>query len=59
MLAEAQMLRQHKGRLEARMGLLEEHNRQLEVQLSRLKKLLDHQKNDGSEDSLTGECRGV
>ena len=55
MLAEAQMLRQHKGRLEARMGLLEEHNRQLEVQLSRLKKLLDHQKNDGSEDSLTGE----
>lgn len=41
MLAEARMLRQHKSRLEARMKILEEHNRQLESQLSRLRQLLD------------------
>ena len=41
MLAEAKLLRQHKGRLEARMGILEEHNRQLEAQLHRLRQLLD------------------
>ncbi|XP_064105399.1 dystrophin-like isoform X14 [Macrobrachium nipponense] len=40
MLAEAKLLRQHKGRLEARMGILEEHNRQLEAQLHRLRQLL-------------------
>jgi hypothetical protein len=32
MLAEARLLRQHKTRLEARMKILEEHNRQLETQ---------------------------
>lgn len=41
MLAEAKLLRQHKGRLEARMQILEDHNRQLEEQLHRLRQLLD------------------
>lgn len=41
MIAEAKLLRQHKGRLEARMQLLEDHNRQLEAQLQRLRQLLD------------------
>ncbi|KAG8192219.1 hypothetical protein JTE90_014082 [Oedothorax gibbosus] len=41
MLAEAKLLRQHKGRLEARMQILEDHNRQLEAQLHRLRELLD------------------
>jgi len=41
MLAEAKLLRQHKGRLESRMHVLEEHNQQLEWQLSRLHQLLD------------------
>jgi len=40
-LAEAKLLRQHKGRLESRMHVLEEHNQQLEWQLSRLRQLLD------------------
>jgi len=41
MLAEAKLLRQHKGRLESRMHVLEEHNQQLEWQLSRLRQLLN------------------
>lgn len=41
MMAEARLLRQHKGRLEARMQILEDHNRQLEAQLQRLRQLLD------------------
>lgn len=41
MAAEARLLRQHKGRLEARMQILEDHNRQLEAQLQRLRQLLD------------------
>ncbi|XP_014678692.1 PREDICTED: dystrophin, isoform E-like, partial [Priapulus caudatus] len=40
MVAEARLLRQHKGRLEARMQILEDHNRQLEAQLHRLRQLL-------------------
>ncbi|XP_053597350.1 dystrophin isoform X4 [Microplitis demolitor] len=40
MIAEAKLLRQHKGRLETRMRILEDHNRQLEAQLQRLKQLL-------------------
>lgn len=40
MLAEAKLLREHKGRLEARMAILEDHNRQLEAQLQRLRQLL-------------------
>ncbi|XP_037038480.1 dystrophin, isoforms A/C/F/G/H isoform X6 [Bradysia coprophila] len=41
MMTEAKLLRQHKGRLEARMQILEDHNRQLEAQLTRLRQLLD------------------
>ncbi|XP_017782927.1 PREDICTED: dystrophin [Nicrophorus vespilloides] len=40
-VAEARLLRQHKGRLEARMQILEDHNRQLEAQLQRLRQLLE------------------
>lgn len=40
LLAEAKLLRQHKGRLEARMQILEDHNSQLESQLYRLRQLL-------------------
>ncbi|XP_076466610.1 dystrophin-like isoform X3 [Babylonia areolata] len=48
MLAEAKLLRQHKGRLEARMRILEDHNHQLEAQLSRLRQLLDQPQADRS-----------
>lgn len=41
MMAEAKLLRQHKGRLEARMQILEDHNKQLEAQLTRLRQLLE------------------
>lgn len=41
MIAEAKLLRQHKGRLESRMRILEDHNKQLEAQLQRLRHLLD------------------
>uniref|UniRef100_A0ABM0M5R4 Dystrophin-like n=1 Tax=Saccoglossus kowalevskii TaxID=10224 RepID=A0ABM0M5R4_SACKO len=41
LIAEAKLLRQHKGRLEARMQILEDHNRQLEAQLQRLRQLLE------------------
>ncbi|KAG2468215.1 UTRO protein, partial [Polypterus senegalus] len=41
LLAEAKLLRQHKGRLEARMQILEDHNKQLESQLKRLRQLLE------------------
>ena len=40
-LAEAALLRQHRNRLEGRMVILEEHNRQLENQLSKLKTILE------------------
>jgi len=43
MVAEAKLLRQHKGRLEARMQILEDHNRQLDAQLQRLRRLLADQ----------------
>jgi len=43
MIAEARLLRQHKGRLEARMQILEDHNRQLDSQLRRLRQLLAEQ----------------
>jgi len=41
MIQEAKLLRHHKGRLEARMQILEDHNRQLEAQLMRLRQLLE------------------
>ena len=47
MLNEARLLRQHKGRLETRMQVLEEHNRQLEHQLSKLRRLLDEVGGEG------------
>ncbi|KAK0097092.1 hypothetical protein PV326_003328 [Microctonus aethiopoides] len=52
MIAEARLLRQHKGRLEARMQILEDHNRQLEAQLQRLRQLLDEP--NASSPSKTG-----
>uniref|UniRef100_A0A1B6DMZ9 Dystrophin n=1 Tax=Clastoptera arizonana TaxID=38151 RepID=A0A1B6DMZ9_9HEMI len=48
MAAEARLLRQHKGRLEARMQILEDHNRQLEAQLQRLRQLLNEPNTTGS-----------
>uniref|UniRef100_A0A4W3GWI8 Dystrophin n=1 Tax=Callorhinchus milii TaxID=7868 RepID=A0A4W3GWI8_CALMI len=44
LIAEAKLLRQHKGRLEARMQILEDHNKQLESQLHRLRQLLEQPK---------------
>ncbi len=41
MLSEARMLRQHEDRLEARMKILENHNRLLDAQLKQLKSLLN------------------
>ncbi|KAF4078503.1 hypothetical protein AMELA_G00199850 [Ameiurus melas] len=64
LLAEAKFLRQHKGRLEARMQILEDHNKQLESQLYRLRQLLhqpelDSAVNGGSSSgSLSQEARG-
>ncbi|XP_054616989.1 utrophin isoform X8 [Dunckerocampus dactyliophorus] len=46
LLAEAKLLRQHKGRLEARMHILEDHNKQLESQLHRLRQLLHQPEGD-------------
>jgi hypothetical protein len=40
MLREAKQLRHHKTKLEQRMKILEEHNKQLEKQLRRSKQLL-------------------
>ena len=40
LLAEARVLRQHKTRLETRMQILEDHNKQLDSQLRRLRELL-------------------
>ncbi|KAI1902668.1 hypothetical protein AGOR_G00018350 [Albula goreensis] len=40
LLAEARMLRQHKTRIETRMKIVEDHNKQLESQLIRLRELL-------------------
>ncbi|XP_069060859.1 dystrophin isoform X7 [Pleurodeles waltl] len=46
LIAEAKLLRQHKGRLEARMQILEDHNKQLESQLHRLRQLLEQPQGD-------------
>ncbi|KAL5273223.1 hypothetical protein ACFFRR_000158 [Megaselia abdita] len=58
MMAEAKLLRQHKGRLEARMQILEDHNRQLEAQLQRLRQLLD-EPNNGPGKPSTLQTRSV
>ncbi|KAG1936103.1 utrophin [Pimephales promelas] len=51
LLAEAKLLRQHKGRLEARMQILEDHNKQLESQLYRLRQLLHQPELNGTSSS--------
>uniref|UniRef100_A0A3B3R0P7 Dystrophin n=1 Tax=Paramormyrops kingsleyae TaxID=1676925 RepID=A0A3B3R0P7_9TELE len=48
LIAEAKLLRQHKGRLEARMQILEDHNKQLESQLQRLRQLLEQVRPPGA-----------
>uniref|UniRef100_A0A8B9PIA9 Utrophin n=1 Tax=Apteryx owenii TaxID=8824 RepID=A0A8B9PIA9_APTOW len=48
LIAEAKLLRQHKGRLEARMQILEDHNKQLESQLHRLRQLLEQPESDST-----------
>ncbi|XP_033999363.1 dystrophin isoform X2 [Trematomus bernacchii] len=61
LLAEAKLLRQHKGRLEARMHILEEHNKQLESQLQRLRQLLHQPEMDlrvNGVSSPTGQEQG-
>ncbi|XP_076840282.1 LOW QUALITY PROTEIN: utrophin [Brachyhypopomus gauderio] len=52
LLAEAKVLRQHKGRLEARMKILEDHNKQLESQLYRLRQLLHQPELDSTVNGL-------
>jgi hypothetical protein len=41
-MEEARLLRQHEGRLEARMKILENHNRLLDTQLKHLRFLLNN-----------------
>ena len=45
---EARALRLHKQRLEHRSRILEQQNEQLEMQLQRLKKMIDQQKGNSS-----------
>ena len=45
---EARALRLHKQRLEHRSRILEQQNEQLELQLQRLKKMIDQQKENSS-----------
>jgi chaperonin cofactor prefoldin len=58
-LAEARLLRQHKTRLESRMQILEDHNRQLEAQLQRLRKLLDEPKTNSPSKTGTLQSKSV
>ncbi|XP_019379492.1 PREDICTED: dystrophin isoform X1 [Gavialis gangeticus] len=53
LIAEAKLLRQHKGRLEARMQILEDHNKQLESQLHRLRQLLEQPQADAKVNGAT------
>uniref|UniRef100_A0A8C3CNL3 Dystrophin n=1 Tax=Cairina moschata TaxID=8855 RepID=A0A8C3CNL3_CAIMO len=53
LIAEAKLLRQHKGRLEARMQILEDHNKQLESQLHRLRQLLEQPQADAKVNGVT------
>uniref|UniRef100_A0A669F4B3 Dystrophin related protein 2 n=1 Tax=Oreochromis niloticus TaxID=8128 RepID=A0A669F4B3_ORENI len=52
LLAEARVLRQHKTRLETRMQILEDHNKQLESQLRRLRELLLQVSDDWAKNPL-------
>lgn len=56
MIAEAKLLRQHKGRLESRMRILEDHNKQLEAQLQRLRHLLDQVRTNEDLAFSSGYC---
>ena len=56
-VAEARLLRQHKGRLEARMRVLEEHNEQLDSQLKRLRQLLHDSEQVGRARYFSGSCK--
>lgn len=56
LIAEAKLLRQHKGRLEARMQILEDHNKQLESQLHRLRQLLEQVINTVSLNTPNTNC---
>lgn len=58
-LAEARLLRQHKTRLESRMQILEDHNRQLEAQLQRLRQLLDEPKPSSPSKTGTLQSKSV
>ncbi|KAM9032123.1 dystrophin isoform 5-T5 [Sarcophilus harrisii] len=53
LIAEAKLLRQHKGRLEARMQILEDHNKQLESQLHRLRQLLEQPQTEAKVNGTT------
>ncbi|KAL2094190.1 hypothetical protein ACEWY4_008909 [Coilia grayii] len=63
LLVEARVLKQHRGRLETRMQILQEHNQQLESQLHRLRALLktlsSSQRRDDSEDSESSGSRSA
>ncbi|XP_026823551.1 dystrophin isoform X9 [Ooceraea biroi] len=59
MITEANLLKQHKERLESRMQLLEDHNRQLEAQLQRLRQLLDEPSASSPSKTGTLQTRSV
>merc|ERR1719500_308566 len=50
--SEEKALRQQRARLEARMAILEDHNRQLEAQLDRLRQLVTSGEGGGEVDEL-------
>ncbi|XP_034253175.1 dystrophin isoform X3 [Thrips palmi] len=56
---EARLLRQHKGRLEARMQILEDHNKQLEAQLQKLRQLLNEPNANSPSKTGTLQTRSV
>ena len=51
---EERALRQQRTRLEARMAILEDHNRQLEAQLERLRQLVNSEKSEAASGSGGG-----
>ena len=58
-LHEAKMLREHKDRLNSRMKLLEVHNTQLEMQLGKLRQLLNAPGGSSSASSSETNSAGV
>lgn len=59
LLAEAKDLRHHKGRLETRMQILEDHNKELESQLHRLREILQQNREDSEDNVSTGTPSSV